>query len=63
MKEKEFKELIYDEIETDKMGKEFKYKVKEIKEEQCSICIKKNKSSCRLELQENRCKNFTRRQI
>ena len=43
--------------------KEFKYKVKEIKEEQCSICIKKNKNSCRLELQENRCKNLVRRII
>lgn len=63
MREREYKELIYDEIETNKMGKDFKYKVNEIKEEQCSICTKRNRDNCRLEFEGNRCKNFTRRRI
>lgn len=63
MKEKEYKNLIYDEIEINKMGRDFKYKVNEVKEEQCSICTKKNKNNCRLEFKNNKCRNFVRRKI
>ncbi len=63
MKEREYKNLIYDEIEINKMGKDFKFKVNEIKEEQCSICTKRNRDNCRLELEEDRCKNFNKRKI
>lgn len=59
----EDKQKIYEEIETNKMGKDFKYKVNEVKDEQCSICTKRNKNNCRLEFECSRCKNFTRRRI
>ena len=63
MKEKEYKNLIYDEIEINKMGKDFKYKVNEVKKEQCSICTKRNRNNCRLEFEGNKCKNFNKRNI
>lgn len=53
----------YDEIIEEKMGKEFNYKVNNIKNEQCCVCTKRNKNNCRLEIECNKCKNFTRRKI
>lgn len=63
MKEREYKESIYDEIIKEKYGESFTYKVNEVKRNQCSICTKRNKNNCRLEFEENRCKNFIIRNI
>lgn len=53
----------YSGIEREIMGDEFTFKVERVKDRQCSICTKRNKNSCRLEFEENRCKNFVRRRI
>ncbi len=45
------------------MGAEFKYKVKEIKGNQCSICLKANKKICRLDIHQNMCNNFIKKEI
>lgn len=51
----------YSGIEREIMGNEFKLKVERVKDEQCKICTKRNRNNCRLEFEENRCKNFNKR--
>ena len=53
----------YSGIEKEIMGRDFKFKVERVKDNQCRICTKRNKNNCRLEFEENRCKNFVRRKI
>lgn len=51
----------YSGIEKEIMGSEFKFKVERVKDEQCRICTKRNKNNCRLEFEEDRCKNYIKR--
>lgn len=64
MREKEYKETIYEEIIKEKHGEKFPYQVRNIKNEQCYKCVNKgNIKKCRLEIDNNRCKNYKRRKI
>lgn len=64
MKEKEYKESIYEEIIKEKYGKKFPYQVRNIKNKQCYKCANKgNIKKCRLEIENNKCKNYKRRKI
>lgn len=53
----------YNEIIEEKMGIGFNHKIELIKQEQCSICAKKNKNNCRLEMDESICKNYRKKEI
>ena len=60
---KESRKQYYSGIEKEIMGREFTFKVERVKDDQCKICTKRNKDNCRLEFEENRCKNFNKRNI
>lgn len=48
----------YEEIIKEKLGENFPYKVKYVKDNQCYNCKNKNHNSCRLEFKGNKCKNY-----
>ena len=52
------KQVIYEMIIKEKLGKEFFYKSEMIRDTQCIICTKKKKKCCRLDICNNQCKNF-----
>ena len=55
------RDYIYNEIITEKMGKPFRYKVENIKSDQCETCVKCGKNACRLEISKDKCINEERR--
>lgn len=52
------KQVIYEMIIKEKLGKEFFFQSEMIRDTQCIICTKKKKKTCRLDICNNQCKNF-----
>lgn len=58
----EVKKQYYSGIEREIMGSNFKFKVNMIKDEQCIYCKKRgNIKHCRLDIKDERCKNYEKK--
>lgn len=52
---------LYESIIRESLGKEYIEQVEIIKSKQCSICAKRRKDKCRLNIRDNKCINYIRR--
>lgn len=60
-KERRYKRNRYSIIVAEKQGKKFIYDEENIKREQCTDCVKANTIRCRLNIRDNKCINYSKR--